>query len=72
MNPVLYLLSTTCAHPCYFPHPQTLVKVAQKIGEDNEGVLRILSEVFGICSPQSAVPVKLEPEENMSNRSAIL
>jgi len=54
------------------PHPQTLVKVAQKIGEDNEGVLRILSEVLGIRSPQSAVPVKLEPEENMSNRSAIL
>jgi hypothetical protein len=20
MNPMLYLLSTTCAHPCYFPH----------------------------------------------------
>ena len=54
------------------PHPQTLAKVAQKIGEDNKGVLRILSEVFGIRSPQSAVPMKLEPEENMSNRSAIL
>ena len=54
------------------PHPQTLVKVAQKIGEDNEGVLRILSEVLGICSPQSVVPVKLEPKENMNNHSAIL
>ena len=54
------------------PHPQTLVKVAQKIGEDNKGVLRILSEVLGIRSPQSAVHVKLEPKENMSNRSAIL
>ena len=54
------------------PHPQTLVKVAQKVGEDNEGVLRILSEVLGIPSPQSAVLVKLEHEENMSNRSAIL
>jgi hypothetical protein len=20
MNPLLYLLSTICAHPCYFPH----------------------------------------------------
>ena len=39
-------------------HPQTLVKVAQKIGEDNEGVLRILSEVFGVRSPQLAVSVK--------------
>jgi len=31
-------------------HPQTLVKVAQKIDEDNEGVLRILLEVLGIRS----------------------
>ena len=54
------------------PHPHTLVKVAQKIGEDNDGVLRILSEVFGIRSPQSAIPMKLEPEENISNHSAIL
>ena len=54
------------------PHPQTLVKVAQKIDEDNEGVLRILSEVLGIRSPHSAVPVKLELEENISNCSAIL
>jgi hypothetical protein len=22
MNPLLYLLSTTCAHPCYFTTPQ--------------------------------------------------
>ena len=72
MNPVLYLLSTTCAHPCYFPTPQTLVKVAQKIDEDNEGVLRILLEVLGIRSPQLVVPVKLEPKENISNRSTIL
>ena len=54
------------------PHPQTLVKVAQKIDEDNEGALRILSEVLGIRIPQSAIPVKLEPKENISNRSAIL
>ena len=54
------------------PHPQTLVKVAQKIGEDNEGVLRIVSQVLGIRSPQSAVPMKLEPEENINNRFAIL
>jgi len=40
------------------PHPQTLVKVARKIDEDNKGVLRILSEVLGIGSPQSAVLVK--------------
>jgi hypothetical protein len=40
-NPMLYLLSTTCAHPCYFPTPQTLV--AQKIDEDNEGVVKMLS-----------------------------
>ena len=40
------------------PHLQTLVKVVQKVGEYNEGVLRILSEVLGIRSPQPAVPVK--------------
>jgi hypothetical protein len=38
MNHVLYLLSTTSVHPFYFPTPQTLVKVDQKIDEDNEGV----------------------------------
>jgi hypothetical protein len=54
------------------PTPQTLVKVAQKIDEDNERVLMILLEVLGIRSPQSAVHVKLEPEENISNHSAIL
>jgi hypothetical protein len=27
MNPLLYLLSTTCAHPCYFPHTPVCSKV---------------------------------------------
>jgi hypothetical protein len=40
-NPMLYLLSSTWTHSCYFPTPQTLV--AQKIDEDNEGVVKILS-----------------------------
>ena len=38
------------------PHPQTLVKVARKIGEDKEVVLRILSEVFGLGSPVDTGP----------------
>ena len=40
------------------PTHQTLGKVAQKIDDDNEGVLRILSEVLGIQSPQLAIPEK--------------
>ena len=37
MKPMLYLLSMTCAHPCYFPTPQSPVNVAQKIDEDMHG-----------------------------------
>jgi hypothetical protein len=32
----------------------------------------ILLEVLGIRNPQSAILVKLEPEENISSHSAIL
>ena len=39
------------------PTPQPLAKVAQKIDENIE-VPRRLTEVLGICYPQSAVPVK--------------
>jgi hypothetical protein len=35
-------------------------------------VSEVFSEVFGIWNPQSAVPVMLEPEEKISDRSAIL
>jgi hypothetical protein len=31
MNPMLYLLSTTCAHPCYFLHTPDFRKVDPKI-----------------------------------------
>jgi hypothetical protein len=47
-----------CSPLLFSPHPQTLVKVAQKIDEDNEGALGILSKVLGIRSPQSVVPMK--------------
>jgi hypothetical protein len=36
MNPMLYLLSMTCAHPCYFPHISVCSKVAQKIDEERK------------------------------------
>ena len=36
MNLMLYLLSTTCAHPCYFSHTSVCSKVAQKIDEDTK------------------------------------
>jgi hypothetical protein len=36
MNPILYLLSTICAHPCYFPTPLNFKKVALKIDEVTE------------------------------------
>ena len=51
MNPLLYLLSTTCAHPCYFPTPPDCSKVAQKIDEDTQEFLEDYRSTRHILPP---------------------
>jgi len=44
-------------------HSSLLVRVDQKSDGVMKDVLRKLSEVLGICNPQSTVPVKIRPED---------
>ena len=62
MNPLLYLPSTTCAHPCYFSTPSDCSKVARKIDEDT-GVTRRLIEALGIRSPSQPSVRRMDPQD---------
>ena len=55
---MLYLLSTTCAHPCYSPHTPASSKSCSKDWWRHGGVPRTLTEVLGVHYTQSVVPMK--------------
>jgi hypothetical protein len=58
--------------PLLFPYTPVYSEVLLRRRIKCSGVSRSLFEVLGIWSPQSAVPVMLEPEEKISDRFATL